>query len=143
MRRAPSSGRWELNVARWKARSLRTGGPQYSPPREGPPSLPSRPHPRFNSQRPSKTATRFSVGPLGIEPSLPAPKAGVLPVYDGPSCIELICSNQFTLSYFQCRINAKSKQQSAASVAQWIEQGSSKALMRVRFLPEALVIKPN
>ena len=27
-----------------------------------------------------------SVGPLGIEPSLPTPKAGVLPVYYGPYC---------------------------------------------------------
>ena len=29
----------------------------------------------------------FSVGLLGIEPSLPAPKAGVLPVYDSPGVI--------------------------------------------------------
>ena len=35
----------------------------------------------------------FLVGPQGIEPCLPAPKAGVLPVYDGPS-------RPFKVSYF-------------------------------------------
>ena len=71
------------------------------------------------------------VGPLGIEPSLPAPKAGVLPVYDGPSRL-------FKLSYFRCRINAfSSAPRRGALVAQWIEQSSSKALMGVRFPPRA------
>ena len=71
------------------------------------------------------------VGPLGIEPSLPVPKTGVLPVYDGPQCL-------FKVSYLRCRINAlQHLQRATAPVAQWIEQGSSKALMGVRFPPGA------
>ena len=52
-------------------------------------------HSPFNSRReqrrllaPSLILLR-SLGPLGIEPNLPAPKAGVLPVYYGPVCFTM------------------------------------------------------
>ena len=35
----------------------------------------------------------LAFGPLGIEPSLPAPKAGVLPVYYGPPASRLMRGN--------------------------------------------------
>ena len=62
------------------------------------------------------------VGPQGIEPCLTAPKAVVLPVYDGPS-------RPFKVSYFWFRINASNDIVRFALVVQWIEQSSSKALM--------------
>lgn len=48
----------------------------------------------------------FSVGLLGIEPSLPVPKTGVLPVYDSPVLAEHAHTSHFNLSYFWFRINA-------------------------------------
>ena len=45
----------------------------------------------FNSQRKASSCLASSlllVGVQGIEPCLPAPKAGVLPVYDTPLLIE-------------------------------------------------------
>ncbi len=42
------------------------------------------------------------VGMPGIEPGLPAPKAGVLPIYDIP---DLAVLRAFKLHYFSFRIN--------------------------------------
>lgn len=56
-------------------------------------------------------AIRSNVGPLGIEPSLPAPKAGVLPVYDGPKF------RPFKVFYFSFRIKPTNALSAFAPVA--------------------------
>ena len=76
----------------------------------------------------------------GIEPCLPVPKTGVLPVYDIPSCAcqrNTRRASLFKVSYFWFRINASNDIVRFALVVQWIEQISSKDLMQVRFLPGA------
>jgi hypothetical protein len=76
----------------------------------------------------------------GIEPCLPVPKTGVLPVYDIPLIMDRRLARRvslFKVSYFWFRINASNGFVRSALVVQWIEQISSKDLMQVRFLPGA------
>lgn len=87
-----------------------------------------------------------SVGPPGIEPGLRAPKARVLPLYDGPSSLQsYVSTHMISIVGAPCasasvaslggNINFVYVSASLAPVVQWTEQLPSKERMRVRFLP--------
>ena len=61
-------------------------------------------HQRQSSLPLSSLHSFYSVGVLGIEPSLPVPKTGVLPVYDTPRSITRAYSMHNFLYFVNCKV---------------------------------------